>query len=159
MRAHLKQVQDANNGSLSRYKAREAEEERDTIELSSAQLSPGQARLGQSASRHSHRLHEMPVSQGSRERGRWRSERGKRVPNSKGASDRSFDGSCCLLITRFLGNAMRCTANGGIRRRQEVQQRRGRGGMASRSDWDPVAIMVRMPAAATCACHAIAART
>lgn len=68
MRAHLKQVQDANNGSLSRYKAREAEEERDTIELASAQLSPGQARLGQSASRHSHRLHEMPVSQGSRER-------------------------------------------------------------------------------------------
>lgn len=59
MRAHLKQVQDANNGSLSRYKAREAEEERDTIELSA-----GQARLGQSASRHSHRLHEMPVSQG-----------------------------------------------------------------------------------------------
>lgn len=134
MRAHLKQVQDANNGSLSRYKAREAEEERDTIELSSAQLSPGQARLGQSASRHSHRLHEMPVSQGSRERGRWRSERGKRVPNSKGASDRSFDGSCCLLITRFLGNAMRCTANGeGEGRREEG------GGMASRSDWDPVA--------------------
>lgn len=46
MRAHLKQVQDANNGSLSRYKAREAEEERDTIELASAQLSSVQTRPG-----------------------------------------------------------------------------------------------------------------
>lgn len=154
MRAHLKQVQDANNGSLSRYKAREAEEERDTIELSAAQ-----ARLGQSASRHSHRLHEMPVSQG-RETERERGGR-ESVPSSKGASDRSFDGSCCLLITRFLGNAMRCIANAGNRRS------RGKRGVEGAGAWHlvqtgtqlPVAIMVRMPAAATCACHAIAART
>lgn len=73
MRAHLKQVQDANNGSLSRYKAREAEEERDTIELSA-----GQARLGLSASRHSHRLHEMPVS-GKGERQSEREREGGRV--------------------------------------------------------------------------------
>lgn len=46
MRAHLKQVQDANNGSLSRYKAREAEEERDTIELSAGQAGWARARSG-----------------------------------------------------------------------------------------------------------------
>lgn len=130
------------------------------IQSSSAQLSSVQARPGWARARPGIPIgYTRCLSRKGAERGRWRSERGKRVPNSKGASDRSFDGSCCLLITRFLGNAMRCTANGGIRRRQEVQQRRGRGGMASRSDWDPVAIMVRMPAAATCACHAIAART
>lgn len=108
VRAHLKQVQDANNGSLSRYKAREAEEERDTIELSAGQARPGWARARPG----------IPIGytrclsrkgERQRERGRWRES----VPSSKGASDRSFDGSCCLLITRFLGNAMRCIANAG----------------------------------------------
>lgn len=60
------------------------------------------------------------------------------MPSSKGASDRSFDGSCCLLITRFLGNAMRCIANAG-KRRSRGKRGGGCGGMASRSDWDPVA--------------------
>lgn len=102
MRAHLKQVQDANNGSLSRYKAREAAEERDTIELDSS--AEARARPG------------IPIGytrcQACRGEGSGARDGGENgcPRSSKGASDRSFDGSCCLLITRFLGNAMRCDA-------------------------------------------------
>lgn len=131
------------------------------IQSSSAQLSSVQARPGWARARPGIPIgYTRCLSRKAAERGRWRSERGKRVPNSKGASDRSFDGSCCLLITRFLGNAMRCTANGGIRRRrQEGQERGGAWHLVQTGTQLPVAIMVRMPAAATCACHAIAART